>query len=141
MAYLYDVSDWDRSGASVVLKGNHMTLKVHNLPPAPAPTRDCRPRSVPVSAPHNFADAQKGVSRPRWRSGEWTSEEDAELRRLASLGMSCNCIGRKMNRQPGSVYQRMKKLKIETAQKRFDHQKAYAEINKSESWRMKNTEG
>ena len=118
-----------------------MNIKVHNLPSAPAPTRDRRPRSVPVSAPHNFTDAQKGVSRPGWKSGEWTSEEDAELRHLASLGMSCNCIGRKMNRQPGSVYQRMKKLDIEVASKRFDHQKAYAEINRSESWRMKNTEG
>ena len=133
MAYLYDVSDWDRSRTSVVLKGDHMTLKVHHLPPAP--TRDCRPRSVPVSAPHNFTDAQKGVSRPRWRSGEWTSEEDAELRRLASLGMSCNCIGRKMNRHPGAVYHRMIKLGITPAQKEFDHKDAYRRMNNLNTWR------
>lgn len=113
-----------------------MTLKVHNLPGTRlSPTRDCRPRSVPVSAAHTFPDADKGVSRPSWHRGEWTREEDDLLRELAQTGASCNCIGRRMNRHPGAVYHRMIKLGITPAQKEFDHKEAYRRMNNLNTWR------
>ena len=112
-----------------------MTIKVHKLPAPPLPPTRGRHKPARGIPPADFPDAQKGFSKPRWHSGEWTAEEDQKLRDLASQGASCNCIGHIINRQPGSVWLRMQKLGVEIAQKEFDHRKAYLEIAQSEAWR------